>query len=118
MCSISVVQSIQVWIKADLCSALERYRGKNGKRVAHLLNLPLLPLGFLQRGENLVLRGEEGVDVDVAVCGLGGVRQDGGCCASDVGNKTNVGFGVAGVVNCGFLGLEVEAEEGGAETPG
>lgn len=46
------------------------------------------------------------------------MREDGDRGAADVREETHVGFGVPGVVDCGFLGGEVEAEESGAETPG
>lgn len=74
--------------------------------------------GRLQSGQDLVLRGAEGVDEDVSVRRVVGLVEDGGRGKAGGGEEGEVGGRGAGVGYRGGFGLEVEAEEAVFETPG
>lgn len=61
--------------------------------------------------------GGEGGDVDVFVGGLGWVQEELGDAGADGGDGGGVEAGGAGVVDCGRVVGEGEAEEAGCETP-
>lgn len=74
--------------------------------------------GFLERGEDLGLRGGKGAEVDVFVGVFFGLGESGGYGGADGGEGCGVEFCVAVVVEHGAFGGEVEAEEAEFETLG
>ena len=83
-----------------------------------LLHTPLLARRFIQRPKNLQLREVETRDINVPVCGCGGVKQDADDGLGDVGEERELAGDGAGAVERGGVGGEVEAEEAVGEAPG
>lgn len=73
------------------------------------LHGPLLMRDCLQRGQDFVLGGTEGVDEDVSVGRFGGFVEDGGGGEAGGCQEGEVGGGGAGIGYSGGFGLEVEA---------